>query len=404
MASLELYDLAFQFRSVKLWEKLFESEMFAVRFPDGETGYCSVMGALGGHYALAVYVGDRGFASYWRIDQALQAEEDPLRMHELMLTQECLQCSLEAWWDISPEQEEEARAAARQLHRRFQGPHSVPVFTKYEAGRMSYGQMSETDEMYLKEALSASLALKGMLKRRDAVSLGLAEMICPQGELPMLIRKEGEWKMSITRLPDGEIEYYQPEFRDELKAMRIRKRKKKGIWECGTVYEPTPVVSQDSEQAPFFPLVMLRLDMEGFLLEPLIAEYGTEEMVTLMAGHLVQYEFCPREIRCGDERCYYLLKDLCEKTGIRLVKDVPTELLYDAERDFLEFMRESEEDEEIDTFPGVEEVLNLLSAMDDESLGSFPQEMADTLLRLADEGALPEELAERLRRLYTYEE
>ena len=49
MAEDRLYDLAFAFKNTKLWEKLSDLDLFAVRLPGGEIGYCCVMGQMGDH-------------------------------------------------------------------------------------------------------------------------------------------------------------------------------------------------------------------------------------------------------------------------------------------------------------------------------------------------------------------
>ena len=64
MATEKMYDLAFQYKAAKLWKLLYDDEVFAVKLPDGETGYCSVMGMIGQHLALGLYVGDEGYQSY----------------------------------------------------------------------------------------------------------------------------------------------------------------------------------------------------------------------------------------------------------------------------------------------------------------------------------------------------
>ena len=59
-----LYELAFALRKAKPWKTLFDSELFALSLPNGETGYCSVMGFLGEHLAIALYVGNHGLDCY----------------------------------------------------------------------------------------------------------------------------------------------------------------------------------------------------------------------------------------------------------------------------------------------------------------------------------------------------
>ena len=91
----QLYDLALAFRKTKLWKRLYDSELFAVSLSNGQTGYCCVMGYLGEHTALAVYIGEQGLDSYRHLQEISHVPVNALQAHEFMLSQFCLQCSLE---------------------------------------------------------------------------------------------------------------------------------------------------------------------------------------------------------------------------------------------------------------------------------------------------------------------
>ncbi len=48
MFSDKLFELAFNLQRTKLWKMLWTAKFFAVSLPDGEIGYCSHHGAIGG--------------------------------------------------------------------------------------------------------------------------------------------------------------------------------------------------------------------------------------------------------------------------------------------------------------------------------------------------------------------
>jgi len=60
MVSDELMQAAFQYKKTKLWKKVTDTELFAVRLSDGEIAYVCIMGMAGQHCALAAYVGQVG--------------------------------------------------------------------------------------------------------------------------------------------------------------------------------------------------------------------------------------------------------------------------------------------------------------------------------------------------------
>ena len=60
----EMLEVAFRFRNICLWKKLTDSDVFAFRLSDGETGYCSVMGNASEYFSPGFYRGAKGFSTY----------------------------------------------------------------------------------------------------------------------------------------------------------------------------------------------------------------------------------------------------------------------------------------------------------------------------------------------------
>ena len=56
-----LLGLAFEYKKQKLWKEIQESDLFGVLMQDGTVGYVSILGQLGAHNALVLYVGDAGY-------------------------------------------------------------------------------------------------------------------------------------------------------------------------------------------------------------------------------------------------------------------------------------------------------------------------------------------------------
>ena len=85
MATERMYELAFQYKGTKLWQQLYDDELFAVQLSDGAIGYCCVMGMIGEHNALALYVGEEGYQSYCAIRNADQDRMTDQMMGELLI-------------------------------------------------------------------------------------------------------------------------------------------------------------------------------------------------------------------------------------------------------------------------------------------------------------------------------
>ncbi len=87
-----LYNAAIEFRKLAPWEWMYDSDLFGVINPEnGETGYCCIMGNLGEHYALGVYLGAEGLEGYREMQEG-DYFSNPLEMIHL---QKCLMASFE---------------------------------------------------------------------------------------------------------------------------------------------------------------------------------------------------------------------------------------------------------------------------------------------------------------------
>ena len=81
---------AFDLRRAAPWKKLTDSDIFAVKLSSGETGYCSVMGHGGEHYALGLYIGRKGFTSY--LNSLYLNNAAPFVFQQLAMMFDCINC------------------------------------------------------------------------------------------------------------------------------------------------------------------------------------------------------------------------------------------------------------------------------------------------------------------------
>ena len=384
-----MYELAFQYKGIKLWQQLYDAELFAVRLSDGAIGYCCVMGMIGEHNALALYVGEEGYQSYCAIRNADQDHMTDQMMGELLTSQDCLQCSFENKDMLSEEELEEVQQYASNHQKLLRGKNAFPQFTKYRPGRFPWHYDS------------AAAALKKMLRSYSKEELGLFSLDEEPVKIPMLAFEGGRWIMKYTALPNAEIRYPEPKLTNDVTAARIKRKAKAGVWECGTLWLPNAVQEEaHADEAPYYPLALLFIELGNELVQEPIVTDGEDpaEMLNEFAQQLLDVKTAPRTIRCGDERCFSLLKDLCAKTGIRLEKTDDPEALNDVIGDLLEHLA-GEEDAEFDP-KEVEEMFDVLMQMPDSELRQMPQELVNMLYSLSEAGALPDALDNRIRMLF----
>ena len=440
-----IYELAFQFKSAKLWEKMAEEDLFAVRLPDGEIGYCSVMGRAGEHYALALYPGEQGLQSYFRL---LDSEiEDPITQKEFPASLDCLMCSFESKDSLSEEEIAEVRAYAASAGKRLRGSNAFPMFTRYRIGRYPWTIETERDALRMFHTLRAALHVSKLVRERGISSWALpeqekeetrrsgeaetaftqlslfgeeTEQSCPMPEpaqsekrrssfsvakylppaLPLLEQADGDWKVRQIPMPEPSLQWPTPPFTNGIMAEYLRRAKKKGVWECGTMYSSLPVQLDDDEQeAPYFPMLLVSVKhANGQRLDPPIqSETGDpEELVAEFAACLREVG-CPKTILTGDDRCFALLSDLCEKIGVTLDNDASPRYLREAMEDLLE---EEEDDFDSDNDPEkLKELCGMLMCLPDDALRQMPSYLKRDIKRLAEAGMLPAEVVKRLNRL-----
>ena len=156
MFSDKLFELAFIYKKTKLWKMLWDSEIFAVSLPDGEIGYCSIMGAIGEHCALGLYVGEKGLNSF-RIVLSGPGMVSELNYHEFLLSQDCLQCAFENRDGLTEEEVEAARDYARRNRIALRGRNAFPHFVKFRPSYMPWFLRDEQDQRRLCAALEAAI-------------------------------------------------------------------------------------------------------------------------------------------------------------------------------------------------------------------------------------------------------
>jgi hypothetical protein len=154
MPSEKLYDIALRYKSTKLWKQLYDTELFAVGLSNGEIGYCCIMGELGEHIALALYVARDGLDSYRHLFKAGDADTE-MAQHEIMLSQDCLMCSFENKDELAPIEIEEAQRYAQAHGVAYRGKNSFPQFKRYKPAHYPWF-LKDEDEQLLFEALSAA--------------------------------------------------------------------------------------------------------------------------------------------------------------------------------------------------------------------------------------------------------
>ncbi len=403
MASDKLYKLAFQYKNTKLWKKLYDDEIFAVKLPDGKTGYISIMGMAGDYNAIGLYVGSEGFNSYRIVaDIYMSGFESQLLYQECLLRQECLQCTFQNKSELSMEEADEVKDYAIRNNITLRGRNSYPQFVKYRAGYCPWVIQTGQDEDYMEAALKASVALAGMLDGKSPQDIGIGRVNKGSGTVILLEPAGNGYKTSSTELPEALPEkYIVPGLFNDINVAKLKNTEKRGIWECELVQYPEPV-RNSPEEVPHFPMMFLAAEADtGFILPISPVEYFSEscdKMMDMVVEAFLMQDICPKTIHVRDERSYYFLEGLCKKIKTKLILQPELPSLDDAEEDLLEYIGSSEEENLYD----IMSVFNTLLEGEDKNLRNLPDAVVKQFEILAQSGILPEEFAEKLNGAFNF--
>ena len=403
-----LYDLAYRFKETKLWEQLGDDQLFGVKHADGMVSYCSVLGQLGQEYALNIYTGPEGFASYLRlIDLANISPEpvgDPFLEGEMRHAQKCLSCSFENRDFMSDEEAKEVRSYTKTHGISLRGKNMYAVFLEYKPGYHPWKIESDTEKEHLCDALEAAVCLAELLKKEILHSF----MIRPYWsslEILLFSRKGANWSIADASLPKTKFAYPAPQLTDELRLQKIRKMKKEEVWQCAAFFSPAGVGDRAAGERPYYPLILLGVTEEPAYVRPI--HMGKleepEAFLTVLADHITEGHHCPRIIRCADERCTSLLKDFCRKTGIRLETAGDLEAITEAEYDLYAHMADPEDgmpNSEEDAEEMMKLMLEDLSRMSDAELRQMPEGLVRAVLGLPGFEKNMPELFARMKKLF----
>ena len=322
-----LYRLAFAYKKTKLWKKLSDGQLFAVALPDGETGYCSVMGALGEHIALALYPGASGLRSYSMLASGL-SPAGGVHAVEFALAQDCLMCSFENKDMLRACEAAAVRDYCTANGVTLRGAHAWPRLLRCRPFYLPWTLDEEKDR--LAEGLEAALEVARRLETASADSLGLTEGPPYNREIPLLVKTEIGYDWQTVALPPRlELDYPTggPLY-DLLLKRASMKRERAGVWACDVFLLPEPVGGGEDEledepvgRAPFFPWVQLVLDVDsGMILDTTLCEEGEDyaeqfpnKLLELMGNH-----GRPRRMLVENERTAALYRNLAKRVGFPL--------------------------------------------------------------------------------------
>lgn len=322
---------AFAFRRTELWERLDDSDIFAVRLSNGGTGYCCVMGNNGEHYGLGFYIGEKGFSTY--LDMVNASGLPMLEMSELSMGFDCVNVDFEDEDEEASSLTDDAKEKIRDYAHRnkiiIPPNHGWPAFTRLRPGKMPYGITDKKETKLVIEALNAAVEVaKKIGEGTDMEALGFnhgGDYADDYGydQIPLLVPLGNEdYRWGFTATPEHITPFYfTPEYNDDDKLDELDTIKKKGIWQCKVAHATQLIVSQDD--IDYYPLALFIVNkITDKVLGPVAVDNDSDEnMMKLldgMADTMIKNRSVPLTIEVNDPRTYNLIEDFCVQEDINL--------------------------------------------------------------------------------------
>ena len=253
----KLYEAAIAFRKLQPWKWMYASQLFIIHDDERDIdGFCSIMGMMGEHFSLSVYLEEAGYESYrYLYDKASIAHMDHIFM-KAEVKKNCLTVSFQNPDSLTEHDEEQAAFLGYQ----FKEKNECPRFRYHHPGIYSW---------YLTDGWQCRFLTKALEQAMTVARLELAkELKVPEiYDQQYYLRYHDEEKGWIGKFIDASLykkssKLKKTTFQNDLLAYRIKKLPKLLITlEVIQFYLPNPVVEVDSGQ-PFFMLITALVDSE----------------------------------------------------------------------------------------------------------------------------------------------
>ena len=331
----KLYTLADQISALKPWKFMKEDEIFGVMDPvTGACGYLSVMGNLGEHYSVTVYLGERALGQYFEL-----ADQGPDSVPEMLFEIPQLMLSFEEKDSL----EKEDRAVIKECGLNYTGNNLRPMFRSYRPGMVPWFlEECEQESMvhYLEQFLDVAI-------RPDARKK--AENNRSSEEDVFLVR---EFKtVGDTRIWH---DTYRPVLIPPMEDLNIpidsELLKKLGKFPLQkTIYELdfflTPVQVMGENNRPFFSYLFLLVNRQNELViatDVLNPSKGIDDMLIRIPGILLNIfhknKSRPQAVYSASYRLGEILFPLMDHLGIRFQFQPHPRSLEMAKRSLLEYL------------------------------------------------------------------
>lgn len=330
------YKLAFAYKKKKLWTRIDDNNIFAIKLDDGQIGFVSILGSSGEYNSINLYPGLESilyFKDIFEIDDIVSDYDKFLSTLDSTYYQLVLGNRI----DITKKEADDIEAYKKKNSLNIRGSLSMPYFRKSTPFAPMVEFNKKEDYHYIEQALEASLALADILEEKSPKDIGLGIMPL-EDKLILLEKLNGKYVLSDTIDIDWKNNsfYTRADMVYMSTAKKLKKLRKKTDVECKLIALSSPVYEKGSD--PYYPQLLLALEKRRGTIIPVkpIKNYrkNPNAAVNNFLESIMKEGLKPVKISVSDKRTYFLLEDTCMSLKIDLVLDKD---LYELEMTRREF-------------------------------------------------------------------
>ena len=309
----ELYEAAVRVKGISPWEWMTEADVFSVQSPEtNDLGFVSVMGRLGEHYAVSLYLGSEGIHGFLDL-QARGPIADPDDLIQIP--------QLQASFEDREQLDKRDREVIKELGLKFRGRNAWPWFRSYRPSFFPW--FLEAGEVRFLTVALEQLADVAPRFREDPSLLQPSDgdaylMRTPRWEGETLLWEDASMDVPPLDAPPIEVEMEV----SKLEALG-RLPMRKAHLEVDFFMFPAPV--GDEGDRPYFPHMLMVVDAErGMILgSELLTPFPSQEAMRgsvpeTIADRLSGMELLPQKISVDSDLLFALLQPLAEEAGFEL--------------------------------------------------------------------------------------
>ncbi len=310
-----LYEAAIRLKEIAPWEWMEETDIFGVQNPEtSELGFVSIMGQLGEHYALALYLGADGLYRFWEMEMEPERDTSP----DTLLAVPELQISFEDRDQLNPED----RTVIKELGLKFRGRQAWPLFRSYRPGFFPW-YLEPAEARFLAYAVEQAIDVAPRFREDPS-------LLEPPGEYTYLVRvphQEGEtlvWEDQVLAVPPEEPEPVRIPM--DMQALEAAKELPRMAHVLEVDFSVLPIRIGEKGARPRYPYLLLLVDGDvGFIygsefLEVETTVEATWGMVPLtLVRHFINLKMAPQRVRVTSPMLAQVLAPLAHELGFDIL-------------------------------------------------------------------------------------